>query len=388
MKDVLFMMLASIGLATVYSCSNNENEIEEPVTIQESIVFQDCYTDDSGTGLEKALAYIDDYNAENDIHTKTSIITFVSNIDDCPAKIVQSTEQGTNGITQKITTYCRVNSSYIDDYIPSPDFLSRHYTRTLLVSRREIMSTAIRRYCNNGWSDWTLYTDYHKESPNHAKNMAFFGGSFAHNLRDGGKGVDRFGFDYNGKTTSLMNLVGDIFACRHIGNYAQGGQGVHTGMLNDVQSFKYNMYEQIKYAFEFSKEKGYDYDVFLLFGGINDCAKGVPVGYISDPAGDHSYISSFKKSIEYIKSNNPEAKIYIITSFPVFNNSVHYNSLNEYVNANIELAEYYDLPLLDIYNYRIFTNENHTPYYMTDKIHPNGEGYNVIFSYLIGLLNR
>ncbi len=83
-------MLASIALATVCSCSNNGNDIEEPVIIQENVVFHDCYTDGNSTGLEKALTYIESYNAENDINTKTSIITFVSNIDDCPAKIVQS----------------------------------------------------------------------------------------------------------------------------------------------------------------------------------------------------------------------------------------------------------------------------------------------------------
>ena len=35
------------------------------MTIQENVVFQDCHTDECGTGLEKALAYIDSYNKEN-----------------------------------------------------------------------------------------------------------------------------------------------------------------------------------------------------------------------------------------------------------------------------------------------------------------------------------
>lgn len=386
--QILFTLLASIGMAAVLSCSDEENEIEETVTIQEKVIFQDCYTDDSSTALEKALAYIDSYNTENDIHTRTSVITFVSNIDDCPVSITQSTVQNTNRITQKLTTYCKVKTSYRDDYIPSPDYLSRHYTRTLCVSHEEILQTVIRQSSNNGWSDWTHYTNYHKSSSNHAKNIAVFGGSFAHNLRDGGEGEDRFGFNYNGKITSLMDLFGDVFASRHIGNYAQGGQGVHTGMLNNAQSFKYNMYEQIKYAIEFSKEKGYDYDVFLLFGGINDCAKKVPMGDIGDPAGDNSYIASFKKVIEYIKACNPEASIYLITSFPVFRDPETYRLLNEYVNANLRLAEYYKLPVLDIYNYHIFTNWNYGPYYLSDKIHPNGEGYRIVSSYIIDLLNE
>ena len=40
-----------------------------------------------------------------------------------------------------------------------------------------------------------------------------------------------------------------------------------------TQTFKFNMYEQIKYAIQQSKKNGYEYDIFLLFGGINDCAK-------------------------------------------------------------------------------------------------------------------
>ena len=82
------------------------------------------------------------------------------------------------------------------------------------------------------------------------------------------------------------------------------------------------------------------------------------------------------------------AEIYLITSFPVFKDTESYNTLSEYVDANIRLAEYYGLPLLDIYNYRIFTDENYAPYYTTDEIHPNGEGYNVVSSYILEFLNR
>ena len=391
MKKIFFLMLVGASLASIYSCSSNETEINEPSQIPKNVVIQDCYTDDKETALEKVLSRIDEYSNEHNLHTKTSETTFVSNIDGCPAEITQSTEAESNGITQKITTYCRVETSYADDYIPSPDYLTRHYTRRLVVARQEILSTAVRRYSNDEWSEWTYYTDHYRASSNHAKNIAFFGGSFAHNLRDGGKGTDRFGFDYNGKMTSLQNLISDIFASEHVGNYAQGGQGIYTGTLSQNATtpyFKYNMYEQIKYALEFSKEKGFSYDIFLLFGGINDCTMNVPIGYTSDPAGDHSYMASFKKAIEFIKSNNPEARIYLITSFPIFNQSDYYNSLNEYVDANLKLAKYYGLPVFDIYNHGFFTYENYVQYYMTDNVHPNGEGYGLVSPYIINLINQ
>ena len=386
MKNLLFIILHCIFLSCFYSCSSNDTEVWESTTVQ----LQDYYTDNQNTALEKALSDIDDYNDEHGVREKTSVITFVLNINDCPAKIIQSTEQNSSEITQKLTTYCRVNTSYLDDYMPSPDYLTRNYTRALVVSRKEILSTVVRRYSGGAWSDWTDYTHNYKASSNHGKNIAFFGGSFAHNMRDHVKNSERFGFDYNGKTTSLHNLISDIFACKHTGNYAQSGHGVFSGynQNTDAPFFKYNMYEQIKYAFEFSKEKGFCYDVFILCGGINDCAINAPIGYISAPAGDHSYIASYKKAIEYIKSTNPQAQIYMITSFPVFNNSRSYDLLYKYIDANIKLSELYNIPLFDIYNHQFFTDENYTSYYLTDKVHPNGEGYRVVSSHIIDLLNK
>lgn len=388
-KKLLQMLLIAALSATVTSCSDSDDSDSTP-TITQKINIEDFYTDNNSKGIDKALAYIDKYNDEHNLLTTASEIEFISNIDGCPAEIVQTTEQNSSHITQKITTYCRVNTTYTDNYIPSPDYLSRHYTRTLIVARQEILSTAVRQYSYGKWSDWTYYTDYYNNnSHNHGKNIAFFGGSFAHNLRDGGKGENRFGFEYNGKTISLQNLIADIFACKHTGNYAQSGHGVFTGKQKTNENtpvFKYNLYEQIKYAFEFSDEKNITYDVFMLFGGINDCLSAVSVGNISDPAGDYSYIASFKKAIELIKSNNPTASIYMLTSFPSFNGVTNMQN-QKYINANIKIAEYYKLPILDIYNNHIFTDDNYSFYYLSDKIHPNGEGYRIISPYIINLLN-
>ena len=389
MKNVL-LILASIWLMNYFSCSNIKTEFDEPVAIQRTVIIQDCYTDTTCTALEKLLSQIDEYNYENSLQSTSSIVTFVSNIDDIHAEIIQSTRPKSNDITQKITTNCRVNTSYHDDYIASPDYMTRHYNRTLIVSEPENRATAVRKYSDDNWSEWTYHTQYYKASPNHAKNIAIFGGSYAHNTRGGQKGADGFSFDYNGSITSLQDLISEIFACKYVGNYAQSGQGIYIGTpdrnTNEIH-FRYNMYEQVKYAFEYSKENGFSYDVFLLFGGINDCAIDAPVGYIITPSGNHSYIASFKKSIEYIRSNNPKARIYLITSFPVFDNSNAYNSLHKYINANIKLSKFYNLPLFDIYNQNLFTDSNYTYYYLADKIHPNGEGYNAVFSFIIELLN-
>lgn len=386
----LLLILASIWLTNYFSCSGNDMEPDEPIAIQETVVIQDFHTDKTCTALEKLLSYIDAYSHENSLHATSSIVTFVSSINDCPAEITQSTEAKSSNITQTLTTNCRIETSYYDDYIANPDYMTRHYTRKLIASRQESTATAVRKYSDGAWSEWTYYTDHYKASHNHAKNIAFLGGSYAHNTRGDQTGREGFGFEYNGRTTSLQDLISDIFACKHIGNYAQSGQGVYTGTLNknaDEPYFKYNMYEQIKYAFGFSKEKGFSYDVFLLFGGINDCAADIPIGHTIFTSGNHSYIGSFKKSIEYIRSNNPEAKIYLITSFPVFDNSKAYKSLYKYVDANIKLSKYYNLPLFDTYNHNLFTDSNYEPYYLSDKVHPNGEGYRAVSPFIIDLLN-
>lgn len=389
MKKILFTMLAVALIPLFNSCSNDEDS-KGTETTPDRYSLEDFYSDYKTTGIEKALLEIDKYNEEYKLLAKPSTIDFVATIDDCPAQITQSVESGSNIVVQKMTTYCRVITTHKDDYIPSPDYLSRHYNRTLNVARQEIKSTVVRQFSDGKWSDWTYLTDYYKTSHNHGKNIAFFGGSFAHNLRDAGKGENRFGFDYNGDYTSMQNLIAEVFACKHTGNYAQGGHGVFTGSISassNVPYFKYNTYEQIKYAFEFSEEKDFVYDIFLLFGGINDSSINVPVGNISDPAGDYSYTASFKKAIEFIKEKNPDAEIYILTSFPSFNGSTNAKN-KKYIDACIGISEYYDLPILDIYNNHVFTDDNYESYYLSDKIHPNGNGYKIISPYIINLLNR
>lgn len=384
----LFILLASI-FVSFFSCSNEDVESTLPV-ITRNVVVPDTDSDGETTALEKTFSYIDNYNKENDFSIHSGKIKFVAKIDNCPAEIIQWEEPNSNAIIQKITTNCRVKTTYKDDFLKSPDYLSRHYTRKLIVACSEMLSTAVRRYSTGLWSDWTYNNEFYDISTNHGKNIAFFGGSFAHNLRDKGTSAKGFGFYHNGEITSLQNFIADIFASKHTGNYAQSGQGVYTGNQKGTSNtcFHYNLYEQVKYALEFSQEKDFDYDLFLLFGGVNDCSVNVPIGNINDPAGDNSYIASFKKAIELIRRNNPNASIYLLTSFPVFCDSPYYDSLYKYVQANIELAEFYKLPMFDIFNSSLFTENNHVQYYLFDDVHPNGNGYCIVASNIINLISE
>ena len=389
MKGIYLFILFACIFVTLSSCSNEELKSCTQQVITKNVVVPDTDSDEAMSALEKTLSYIDNYNKENSLFVYSGTIKFVTKIDNCPSEIIQWKELNSNAIIQKITTNCRVKTVYKDNYLKNPDYLSRHYTRKLVVARSEMLSTAVRRYSSGVWSEWTYKSYFYDIPTNLGKNIAFFGGSFAHNVRDKGTNAKGFGFYHNGEITSLQNFIADIFASKYTGNYAQSGQGVYTGCHNGKSNtyFHYNMYEQVKYAFEFSQENDFDYDLFLLFGGINDCYLNVPIGNINDPAGDNSYIASFKKTIELIKRNNPNASIYLLTSFPVFSDSPYYDLLDRYVQANIELAQFYELPIFDIFNSGIFTETNYAQYYLFDDVHPNRNGYCAVASYIVDLIS-
>lgn len=371
----------------IYNEEISGNEISLPT---QSIALQNFYTDEQGTAMGKMLLCIDEYNANHNTLSDPGVITFSANIDDCAIEVMQTITRDFGSITQQMKTNCGIKAYHADDYILMPDYLSRHYYRELTVGPQEAVASVARRFSNGAWGAWGEYDEACTQSANYNKNIAFFGGSFSHNTRDNEVGNNKLGFIHGGKATSLQDLIAEKFACPHTGNYAQIGQGAYTGKLNahdEAPFFLYNIYEQIKYALYTSKEKGFEYDVFLLFGGINDCSIGIPVGDVNEPAGDNTYIASLKKSIGLIKSNNPDAKVYIITSFPVFNNTFRY-TLGNYVGAMADVAKFYNLPILNIYNLGLFDNNNYKLYYLPDNVHPNGEGYKAVASDIIEFLSK
>ena len=371
----------------IYNEEISGNDISLPT---QSIALQNFYTDEQGTAMGKMLLCIDEYNTNHNTLSDPGVITFSANIDDCAIDITQTVTRDFGSITQQIKTNCSIKVYYADDYNEKPDYLSRHYYRELTVGPQEAVTSVARRFSNGAWGAWGEYDEVSTHAANYNKNIAFFGGSFSHNTRDNEVGNNKLGFIYHGHATSLQDFIAEKFACPHIGNYAQIGQGAYTGKLNpydEAPFFRYNIYEQIKHALYISKEKGFEYNVFIIFGGINDCCIDVPIGNVNEPAGDNTYIASLKKSIGLIKNSNPDAKIYIVTSFPVFNNTFRY-SLSRYVNATKAVAEFYKFPLLNIYGSGIFNLNNYKFYYLPDNVHPNGEGYKAVASDLVEFISE
>lgn len=143
-----------------------------------------------------------------------------------------------------------------------------------------------------------------------------------------------------------------------------------------------------------------DYDLITIEGCTNDFGKNVPlgnVGVIGDTNFDEStFCGALRSAIEHVLTNNPQAKLLIITD-PQRNynqDNLGVNSTNsqglkliDYVNAMIQIAMLYGIPVCDWYRnsgINKFTKNTYT----ADGLHPNELGYerlgNLVVSSLLG----
>ncbi len=123
-----------------------------------------------------------------------------------------------------------------------------------------------------------------------------------------------------------------------------------------------------------------DADMVFVFGGTNDFGHGdAPLGEMSDRTPD-----TFYGGLHYLYTGllnkYPAAKIVIITPLHrAFEETANFK-LKDFVNAVREVAEFYSLPVLDLY-----ANLGINPKvpiiketYMPDGLHPNDAGYALI----------
>lgn len=128
--------------------------------------------------------------------------------------------------------------------------------------------------------------------------------------------------------------------------------------------------------------------VITVWGGINDFHWNTPIGTFSD--GDTAnFYAAYRYVIETLQTNNPEAKILCITPMkankftPTFDAEGKL-SVNEtgatqldYVEAIKDVAGYYSVPVLDMYNESSQNafNEQHAALWFGDGLHPSNAGY-------------
>ena len=140
-----------------------------------------------------------------------------------------------------------------------------------------------------------------------------------------------------------------------------------------------------------------DADIVVVFGGTNDYGHGdAPLGKMTDRT-DDTFYGAMHNLCKALIERYPNSLIVIMTPMHRTNEESLVNergvrnvaTLKEYVYAEKQVAEYYRLPILDMYAMG-YLNPN-VPIikkiYMTDGLHPNDAGHELIAKRLLGFLN-
>lgn len=136
-----------------------------------------------------------------------------------------------------------------------------------------------------------------------------------------------------------------------------------------------------------------DQDVVTIFGGINDFQWNAPLGTMADAADKPTtFYGALKYVITTLSANNPKAKLMLITpmkttkfQYHTYDNNgnlmqnANGNTQLDFVNAIKQVADYYSIPVLDMYSC-----SNYSPYlpsqvghdnFTVDGLHPTAYGY-------------
>ena len=141
-----------------------------------------------------------------------------------------------------------------------------------------------------------------------------------------------------------------------------------------------------------------DYDLVIIGSGTNDFKLNVPLGVLSDIGSSfdtNTFIGAYQDLIEYILTDKPTIRICLFT--PLHRNNGGYNSWNysnkanhkliDYVNAILELAKLYSIPVCDNYS-NSGINKFNLDVYTMDGLHPHDKGYEQISYYDINVINN
>lgn len=124
-----------------------------------------------------------------------------------------------------------------------------------------------------------------------------------------------------------------------------------------------------------------DADVVLVFGGTNDFGHGdAPFGTMADRTVDTFY-GALHTLYRGLIEKYPAATIVVLTPLHrLVEENARGQSLRQFVEAIREVAEYYSLPVLDLY--ASAGMQPQVPIireaYMPDGLHPNDAGYQIL----------
>lgn len=131
------------------------------------------------------------------------------------------------------------------------------------------------------------------------------------------------------------------------------------------------------------------FDVYILWCSTNDTWAG-EIGEIGT-TDLTTQSGGLLKSIELIKSRNESAIIVLFTSLPVFSSEEDYASIKklpQYVDAQKQFCEVYNIPCLDQFSLSRLNINNYDAYYIPDKVHLTNIGYCFVASLQASFLRQ
>lgn len=131
-----------------------------------------------------------------------------------------------------------------------------------------------------------------------------------------------------------------------------------------------------------------DADLVLVLGGTNDYAgynaMGVPLGSPGDVTAD-SFYGSLNLMMCGLRQMYPDGRIVFLTPLRRAgydrNNHSGYN-LNQYVTAIREMAAFYGISVIDLFDEPTFDFNVHSQNYLVDGLHPDATGHFLLATYL------
>ena len=142
-------------------------------------------------------------------------------------------------------------------------------------------------------------------------------------------------------------------------------------------------------------------DLMSIFGGTNDWGHNMELGTIESTE-NTTFYGALKYLCKYMLENKPEITWFFIT--PIQRNydkvpaegetkgkrtNKYGKTLDEYVQAIKEIAEYYSIPVLDLYHNCFAGDANKTvELYLTDGLHPNAAGHKIMARKISKFINN
>ena len=202
-----------------------------------------------------------------------------------------------------------------------------------------------------------------------------------------------YGAGVSGPDKIFHSILKESVGLAEARNYGIGG--TRYAIQHGTPNYPKDDYVDINSFAERFDEMDNDADAVVVFGGTNDYGHGdAPMGRFED-RDPHTFYGACHYLFINLQKKYPGKPIVVMTPTHRLNECSRYSerdfirgSLREYVHIIREVAEYYGLPVLDLYATGGMQPEVDTvrEMYMPDGLHPNDAGHVIIAAKLEKLL--